>query len=797
MRRFAQLSLIVIGTIAGLAVWAAAGYFVWLNHRMTRELIGEQWKTPTEIYSSVQPDEPFARVYGADWRSTTPVALDEIPDHIAHAFLAAEDIRFHRHFGVDVIGMARALVTNIRAGGIAQGGSTINQQLIKTKFLSADRTWRRKIFEGMLAVVLDLRLTKEQILEAYLNDVYLGHSHGRAVLGVDEASHVYFGKSPDDLTPADAALLGAIIRAPNRDTPERRPEVAKARRNAILDVMHEKGWLDDAAHAEAKKRPATFKRGSVPSSDYPFALAAVRREVISAVGEGAVRRGRLRIVCEIDPDMQREAERAAVRGRTRLRNGYAWIRNATATRPVQVAIVSIDPRDGGIRALIGGTDSFDRTRLMRRQPGSAFKPFVYAAAIGNKEVTPATMLLDQPLTIRLSGGREWQPRNYDERFRGRVTTREALEKSLNIPTIRLSERIGNRRVIRTARDFGFDEDFSDIPALPLGVTEVTPREITAAYTVFPNRGTRVEPFLLTSVSAVNGRSLYRAKPQSAKVIDPATAYVMHSLLRGVVQRGTASRLRGMNLGFVAGKTGTTNDYRDAWFVGYSKDLVTTVWVGFDDGAPLRLSSAEAAIPIWGDYMRRLKLDREELEMPDGVVSRRIDPETGLLWRNGCPGPLEEVFLEGTAPTLPCPTGFTGRIVRRLFYDRESFDEPAAITVEQFQRWTEEIDRTRGGIEGALGRVRRWFGGDRAPTIEDHSEEPDIEQQSSPERPPAARPQRQARQQERKEAQAAEKKSREAEKKARQAERKSAQAEKKRARDAGKRARQAEKNRRRQ
>lgn len=713
LSRAAHSTLVAISAVIAIALWLVSGYLWFLNYRLKQELLDDQWKVPIEIYSAArQSDRPFLKVYGSEWRPTTPVEIGEIPEHVSNAFLAAEDVRFRKHIGVDPIGVARALFTNVRAGGISQGGSTINQQLIKTKFLTQERTMRRKIVEAILAVTLDVRLTKDQILEAYLNDVYLGHVNGRPVLGVDEAARVYYDKSPRRLTVGEAALLAAIIRAPNRDRPDKRPDLARARRDAILETMHRQGWITTGQRDEAREEAVRFDYGAHPGSPYTFALSAVRREVTRTVGERALRRGGLKIICEIDPRMQLEAERSARRGAASLQARYSWIREQGRRQPLQVAILSVDPASGGIRAVVGGSDprisSFDRTIQMKRQPGSAFKTFAYLSAIERKKATNATLLLDSPLKIRLTNGRDWEPHNYDQNYRGRVTVREAFEKSLNVPTIRLTERVGWSRFARSLPRFGFEEEFSAIPALPLGVTEVTVRELTGAYTVFPNLGVRVTPFLLTRVVDRKGKVLFERKIEADRVVDPASTYVVHSLLRGVVKRGTASRLRRYGLPFVAGKTGTTQNYRDAWFVGYARNLVTTVWVGYDDGTPLRLSSAEAAIPVWGSYMREVDLDSRELTPPDGVVHREIDPETGFLWQEGCPGPIREAFITGTAPTHRCPRGLPGRILRRVIFDDESFDEPAAITFEQFRRWTEEIDRNRQDVENTLERLRRVF-----------------------------------------------------------------------------------------
>jgi penicillin-binding protein 1B len=689
-------------------------YIFVLNRRITRELVNHSWRAPTLIVSAAR-SAPMrvATLYGVDWRITPPVTLQSIPAHVSNAFLAAEDVRFHHHIGIDPIGMARALFTNLRAHGIAAGGSTIDQQIIKTRFLSQERTWRRKITEIFLAMLLDARMPKNEILEVYLNDVYLGHNEGKPVLGIDEAARLYFNKRPSELRVDEAAVLAGMIRAPNRDTPEKRPDIARARRDAILGVMHDHDWITDAEFAAAKNRDVEFTGGTIPQAPYPFYLRALRAEIVKEIGVRPVIEGALTIVCEMDPDAQRNAERVAAHAPAQLEATHAWLRAQARSEPLQVALLSVDPRNGGIRALVGGSDynvsPYDRTSAMHRQPGSAFKTFAYLAAIASKKATTSTLLLDAPVSVAVNGNETWQPHNYDDRYRGRVTVREAFEHSLNVPTVRLSEDIGVAKVVNVAEKFGFDEHFARIPALPLGVTEVSMRELTAAYTPFPNLGIRVEPFLLREVRDRAGKTLYAHELEQTRVAGADTTYVMHTLLRGVVQRGTAARLKRYGLAYVAGKTGTTSDYRDAWFVGYTTDMVTSVWVGFDHGAPLRLSSGEAAIPIWGAYMSAIPHSHGEPRPPKGVTFRNIDPETGMLWQDGCPGPIREVFLDGTAPTHTCPAGFFGNIVRHVFFDRDNFDEPAAITFEQFRKWANDVDRSRQEVEGVLGRLKRVFG----------------------------------------------------------------------------------------
>jgi penicillin-binding protein 1B len=710
--RLAQFALPVI-IVVFLALEAFSIYLFVLDRRIRRELAGQSWRQPTILVSAAgRRKREIVRLYGADWRTTKPLELASLPPHVGNAVIAAEDVRFRRHFGIDPIGIARAALRNVRAGGIAEGASTLNQQMLKQRFLTHEKKWTRKIAEMLLAINLDIRLTKDEILELYLNEVYLGHHRGSPILGVDEAARLYFDKSAAHLRADEAALLAAMIRAPNVLTPVKRPGVMRARRDQILRTMRERRMIDEPQYLDALARPVSPDRGSLPEMPYPYYLRAVRAQVVREAGLRTVLEGGLRIVCEMDPDAQRAAERAASRAVDRLRSRHDWIRQQSRTDPLQVAILSVDPRNGGIRALVGGSDyersAFDRTTQMRRQPGSAFKTFPYFAAIASKRATTASLLLDSPIKVKLSNSETWEPQNYDQQFRGRVTLREAFERSLNVPTVRLSERVGIGRVANTAKEFGFDNSISAIPALSLGVTEVSMRELTAAYTVFPNLGERVEPFLIRAVHDRRGKKLFEQKIEKKRVADANPTYVMHTLLRGVVRRGTARRLREYGLGHAAGKTGTTNDYRDAWFVGYTADMVTTAWVGFDKGAPLRLSSAEAAIPLWGAYMGAIEHLDKEPAAPDGVTFRDIDPETGMLWRKGCPGPIREVFLDGTAPTRHCPAGLMGRIVRRVLFDRDNFDEPAAITFETFRRWANDVDRNRQQVEGAFERMKRWF-----------------------------------------------------------------------------------------
>jgi 1A family penicillin-binding protein len=654
----------------------SAVVYGWYGFRVFNELRPGSWRTATEIVD--RNGETLLELYGSEWRRTDPVILGDLPDHIVYAFLAAEDVRFRSHFGIDPIGIGRAALTNVRAGGIAQGGSTITQQLAKMRFLSTERTFTRKAKEAIFALIIEMRLSKDDILEAYLNDVYLGHRSGRGILGLDEGARAYFNKAPAKLTVAEAALLAGMIRAPNA-------EVARKRRDAVLGVMQDRGWIDEGEHDRAVKQRVRFRNGSLRTTPHPYLVAALRAEVVDVAGARRLKSGPMKIYTAVDGTMQNAAE-AAVRGGTqRLRNRYRWLRRKES---LQAAILSVDPSTGGIRALVGGSDfrksQFDRTRRMRRQPGSAFKPFTYAAAIAAKDVTTATLVEDKPVEIQLARNDVWRPQNYDERFRGTVTVREAFEKSLNTPAVRIADSVGVSRVRDVLGEVGIEGDLSDTPAVALGVDDVSMRELVSAYSVFPNLGNRTEPHLIEKIESASGRRIYRFKGRQKKAVEADVAYIVHSMMRGVVERGTASDLQHLGLGHIAGKTGTTNDYRDAWFIGYAPDLLTAAWVGFDDGTPLRISSGEAALPIWAAYMAKAPHKRADIAPPDGVALVDIEPSSGLLWRSGCGQAFKEAFLEGTEPEERCrprpePTP--------IWID---FEEPPVITPEQSREWSTQL-----------------------------------------------------------------------------------------------------------
>jgi len=601
-----------------------------------------------------------------------PVRLADVPLVFLNAILAAEDHRFFEHGGLDPRGLIRAAWTNMRAGRVMQGGSTITQQLIKNRLLGARRTFWRKANEAWLATLVEWRYSKQQILEAYLNEVYMGQRGGLAVRGVGAAARVYLRKEIHQLTPAEAALLAGMVRAPNSYSPVVDPERARTRRDVVLGRMRELGMLSEDDWKTARAEAVRVPPATTVAQAAPYFTDLVRLELEQRWGDVSENIG-ARIFTSLDPVLQRFAEAAVVRGLDRLETQWPRLGRPDPTRRLQAALVALDPATGEIRALVGGRDyqvsQYNRAVLARRQPGSAFKPFVYLAALrahgGPPALTAASMVEDAPITLTV-GNTVWTPRNYGDRYEGRVTVRRALELSLNAATVRVAEKVGLPMVIETARALGLDSPLAEVPAIVLGAFETTPLQLARAYLPLAHGGLR--PSGVVAVHAVHDRD-GPVDPGDieppATAISPAEAYLMTSLLQGVIQSGTGSNVRTLGVtGPVAGKTGTTNDGRDAWFVGYTPRLLTVVWIGFDGGDTHGLSGAEAALPLWADFMRQAIeiMPPSAFDVPSGIAFAEIDTTNGLIANRFCPAVARETFLVGTEPAA-CGEhgGFTDQV----------------------------------------------------------------------------------------------------------------------------------------
>ena len=590
-----------------------------------------------------------------------PVRLRDVPFSLLQAVLAAEDHRFFDHRGIDLRGLLRAAWVNLRSGRVAQGGSTITQQLVKNRLLDPKRTLRRKLDEAWLATLIEWRYSKERILEAYLNEVYLGQRGAIPIRGVASASRAYFNKEVHQLTVAEAALLAGMIRAPNTYSPGVNPARARERRDVVLARMRELGRLSAADYEAARRQPVRVQSAVAATQTAPYFADHVRQELEARFGSGALDGRDVRVFTTLDLTLQRLAESAVERGLARLEAQRPRLRGADDAHRLQAALVALDPVTGHIRAMVGGrrylSSQFNRVTLAHRQPGSAFKPFVYAAALaapgaGGRGFTLATFLDDSPLTLTVDGA-PWSPRNYEDRYLGRVTVREALQQSLNAATVRLAQDVGLSTIVERARALGIESRLDPVPAMALGAFEVTPLELAHAYLPFFNGGQRTPPAHAVRSLQLSGGAVEANDEVSTSVMSPAEAYLMTSLLEGVIKAGTGASARALGVtGDVAGKTGTTNDGRDAWFVGGNPGLLVAVWVGYDSDEAHGLSGAEGALPIWAEFMRPA-LDSaggpRTFSMPAGVSFVEIDLTNGKTANRFCPRTGKEVFLTGTEP----------------------------------------------------------------------------------------------------------------------------------------------------
>jgi 1A family penicillin-binding protein len=592
------------------------------------------------------------------------VPLAKVPRHVRAAFIAGEDRRFYYHGGVDWRSAGRALARNLAALDVREGFSTITMQVVRSAFLAhlgPDRTLRRKLIEIELARRLERALTKQQILELYLNLIYLGNG----TWGVEAASRDLFGKSVSGLTVGEAALLAGLARGPSLYAPRRHPDAARGRRGVVLALMEREGYLGPAAVARAARESFRLSdTGWRPRPRRSQALDAVRKVVDSILGDdlapALAHAGDLIIHTTLDSRAQAAAERAVSDRAAAIERGRPL---PPEGRELQGALVALDPRNGEIRALVGGRRflqrGFNRALGARRQPGSAFKPFVYAAAMA-EGYTPATLVDDSPVEVP-DGPRVWRPVNFDGEYAGVVTLRRALTTSANAAAVRLSRAVGERRVVALARRAGLRGELRALPSLALGAVEVTPLELTAAYAPFANGGHRVEPSLIRRIDLADGTELWRApEPRTERVLGAGEAFQVTSMLRSVVDEGTGHFVRELGVrGPVAGKTGTTNNGADIWFVGYTPTVVATVWFGYD--VPRRIaanaSGGRLAAPAWAAFYRNGWTEASPSEAwlpPAGLVSREIDEDTGYLANEWCPNTRREWFKPGTEPVRFCP-----------------------------------------------------------------------------------------------------------------------------------------------
>jgi penicillin-binding protein 1B len=621
--------------------------------------------TGEEMFSLELEPELVTGLYDRTWQERRVVKLGEVPPFVVDAILAIEDERFYQHHGIDPVSVLRAVWVNIRSGGVVQGGSTLTQQLMKNFFLGDERTLKRKMKEALMALIAERKYTKAEILENYLNEIYLGQRGSQGIYGVWEAAQFYFSKPLNELTVGETALLAGLIRAPNRLSPYRSVDAAVKRRNVVLAKLVEDKIITTRQYDSALREKLPRRELIKVTNDAPFYVDFLRRELSENYSNAMLTAEGLRIFTSLDLQLQRIAERTLSEGLKKLEEGYPNLRRKGEDDSLEGAIVVLRPQTGEIKAMVGGRSyqmsQFNRVFQAKRQPGSVFKPFVYLAALmsgadGGKKFTPVTMLDDSPFVWSYDG-QEWEPGNYNNEYFGTVTLRRALERSLNSATARVARDVGIARVRDIAHRLGIQSSLPAVPSLALGAAEVTPLEVAVAFSTLANNGVRTRPLTVKQVMDANGHMLEKRDIRVEKVISPQMAFMLNNLLKGVLDRGTGEYAR--RWGFTrpaAGKTGTTNDYKDAWFVGYTPDLLAVVWVGFDNQTKLGLSGAQAALPIWTEFMKRATAGTPITDFlpPPGIKIVDIDPLSGQLATPNCPTVIHEAFIEGDEPTVTCP-----------------------------------------------------------------------------------------------------------------------------------------------
>jgi penicillin-binding protein 1A len=648
-RRWLRTLLIVAGIVsllfgAGIAV-AALWAFTILPRTLPSVTALESFQpmVGTKIYDD--NDELVTELH-VERRIFVPLA--HIPQALRDAVIATEDKRFYYHWGVDPIGIARATVQNYRRGRVVEGGSTITQQLTKVLFLTPDKSLERKVKEAVLALELERRYTKDRILEMYLNQVYFGHG----AYGVEAAARTYFGKSVSELNVREAALIAGLPRAPSTYSPFEHGEAAKRRREVVLRRMVDFGALKDT---EAK-RLARADLGLIPPerrrTTGQYFLEYVQQTLEAKYGADMVFKGGLNVYTTLSPTMQLAAEQS-------LRDGLKALEGRTKGRPgehPEGALVTVEPHTGYVRAMVGGYDffrsEFNRAVQARRQPGSAFKPFIYIAAL-ESGLTAASRVEDAPVSYAVGpNGQAWKPENYDRKFRGSTTLQQAIEESVNVVTVKIQEKVGLNRTIQVARRFGITSPLDLNLSLALGTSDMTLIELTSAYGALANQGQWMPPTTIRYVTDAQGALLEENQPEPRDAVSPETAFVITHMLRGVVERGTGQAAKALGR-VVAAKTGTTNDYSNAWFVGFTPRLATGVWVGYDRPRSLGKdeTGSRVAVPIWVSFMGKVLGDspKEDFPLPDRVVLVPVDLDPS----NECVRVVMMAFVKGTEPAVTC------------------------------------------------------------------------------------------------------------------------------------------------
>jgi penicillin-binding protein 1A len=664
----------------GVAFVVGFGYSAWA-------LVCRAGACPSvDVLDEYQPRQT-SKLYAADGRfiaelgleRRTLLKIEQIPPLVRNAFIDVEDKRFYSHSGVDFYRIPGAIQADLRKRSFAEGFSTITMQLARNIFperLSREKSLVRKLKEAKVARAIEARYSKDKILELYLNQIALGNGS----YGVETAAQRYFGKSAREVNLAEAAMLAGLPKAPERYNPRRFPERAIQRRNTVIEVIRAEGGISDADASLAKAYPLQLARKSEAGDVAPYFVEFVRQQLEAQFGQKLYEQG-LKVYTTLDVDLQSAAERALENQLKRIESGSYGAYNhqsfesylsraserageaAAANSPyLQGAFIAMDPRTGAIRALVGGRDfddsKFNRATQALRQPGSTFKPIVYADAVQNGR-PPSYIIDDSPVNVSQGNGSNWTPQNYDGKFAGPMPMRKGLYQSRNIIAIKVGLELGTQSIIDMARKFGLTTPIPPYPSIAIGAADVYPIEMVAAYSAFATLGTRASPVPITRVENSKGDVLWEPNATRAPVMSAEEAWLMVSMMKDVIRKGTAAGSVGSQFPYpTGGKTGTTNDGADVWFIGYTSDLVAGVWMGLDKPAKIKgnAQGGELAAPAWTAFMKevyRRKPAPPDWPRPDGIVIRDIDPATGLLAGPGCSATVQEFFIAGTDPTQTC------------------------------------------------------------------------------------------------------------------------------------------------
>lgn len=633
-----------------------------LHENKIKEIIKHPEQTSLD-YTKIEP-ELISSIFDNKIENRTYVPLNKVPPHLIKSIVAIEDHRFYSHFGIDIIGILRAAIKNIAAWRIVEGGSTLTQQLIKNYYLHSEKSFLRKFNEAIMAIFMELEFSKEEILEGYINEIYLGQKGNISIAGVQEASKHYFSKDIEQLNLAESAGLTGLIRSPGLYNPFTQTKSFIKRRNLILAKLREGQIISEQDYLEAIRTNAPPKKHNTPKSSAPYFINYVKKEISDKFPVETLKKEGLRIFTTLEMNDQRLAEKSLNSHLKYLENNLENLKlEKQSGHRIQSALIALQPHTGFIRAYVGGRNfsqnQLDHISQIKRQPGSAFKPFVYLTALNPKienHITLSSLLDDSELKLEDFEGKVWEPQNYSKKFHGMVRAREALEKSYNIATIRLALEIGLDRIIETAHLAGIESPLKPYPSLALGSFEVSPIELIQAYSIFPNQGFKTKALAVKKIVTPEGEVLENKKLKFKKVFNPDTIYLMNKLMTGVMEQGTGRLAKNYGVNFLsAGKTGTTSDNRDAWFVGYTPELLALSWVGFDNNQTTGLTGSSGALPIWAKFMSSNLKEKSYYDFGSdkNIIKIKIDEKTGLKYKSNCGRSTTEFFIKGTEPNKKC------------------------------------------------------------------------------------------------------------------------------------------------